>query len=305
MKKIITVISVLLLAASVSLAEEKKDNSPSAGDWAIGVNINPVAAGGMKYQPSKGEFVGDFLGTYFGNPSQMYIPSQSLVSIKVKNMLSSSLAFKATLGFGGSHIDYTEYVADDYARALDSASEAVVSDNILGNLGSASLTAGLQKMLGKGNLKFSVGADLAYTIAWGKLDFRYGNDFETYNGFKPSSMALTLMGSGEMNRYTDPKLGIAYARPYSRNEIGTIQQIGLIINAGLEYFLAEKISVGAEVALLPVAFTWQSQTWGQYQGYSSNTMTVLTYNKLVSDGSHAMTYGLNNFGVNLSFNYYF
>ncbi|GEM_PF-4468993 len=299
-----TIFAVLLLAAASASAQSKENYGPKAGDWSVGININPVAAGGIKYQPGKGDFVGGFLTSYSDNPAQMYIPGQSLVSIKAKKMISDSFAVKATLGFSGSYIDYNEYVKDDYAASMNSATEEVVSDHILGNLASASATLGVQKYLGKGRLRFTVGADLSYTIAGGTLNFKYGNDYETYNYFKPSTMSLMEPG-GSLNLLTGSKLGITYARPATRNEIGTIQQIGLVANAGLEFFLASNISAGVELAFIPVAFTWQSQTWGIYEGYSTYTQSVLTYNQLVSDGSKAITYGTNNFAVNLSINYYF
>lgn len=306
MKRIIA-ISVLFLSAAAAFAQTAKADryTPQKGDWSVGINVNPVAAGGFSYQPKKGEFVGGFLAAFSDNPAQMYIPGQSLVSIKAKNMITSSFAVKMTVGFNGSHVDYKEYVKDDYQASINSDSEALVEDSIIGNLAMGSATVGVQKYLGKGALKFTLGADVAYTIAGGHLDFKYGNDFATYNGNKPTSMSFTEMSTGKMNKYEGSHLGITYARPYKRNEIGTIQQVALMANAGLECFIADHISAGVEVCFVPVAFTWQSQTWGIYQGYSATTMNVIQYNDLVSPGSHAVTYGTNNFAVNLSINYYF
>lgn len=305
MKRIFAISALLLSAVALSAQTAKADRyTPQQGDWSVGINVNPVAAGGFNYQPKKGEFVGSFLSAFSGNPAQMYIPGMSLVSIKAKNMLTPSLALKMTVGFNGSHIDYKEYVPDDYELSLNSASEQVVEDSIIGNLAMGSATFGVQKYLGKGSLKFTVGADLAYTIAGGHLNFKYGNDFATYNSNKPSSMPVTKEG-GDMNLYSGSHAGITYARPYKRNEIGTIQQVALVANAGLEFFIADHISAGLEVCFIPVAFTWQSQTWGIYEGYSATSMSVIKYNDLVSPGSHALTYGTNNFGVNISINYYF
>jgi hypothetical protein len=307
MKRLSLILSAVLISAA-AFAQGKQNFAPKSGDWSVGINVNPVAAGGIKYQPKSGEFVGAFLGDFSGNPQQMYMTGQPLVSIKAKKMLTGSLAFKMTLGFGGSYIDYNEYVTDDYARSLNSVSEDVVSDHVLGNIGTATLTAGIQKMFGTGNLKFTIGADVLYTISGGNLRFSYGNDFEPYNKFKPTTMGMCDMTStpGEnMNYYDSPALGIDYARPAKRNELGTVQQVGLVASIGLEYFLAEHISIGAEVSIVPVAFTWQGQTWGVYEGYSNVTNTVLNYNMLVSKGSRALTYGTSNLGVNLSVNYYF
>lgn len=307
MKKIFAIASALLLVAVSASAQSKGERyTPKKGDWSIGININPVAAGGFDYQPNSKEFLGAYINALAENPSEMYIPGQSLTSIKVKKYLTNSLAVKATLGFTGSHLSYKEYVDDDYAHSINGLSDDKVTDSVLGNLAGGTLALGLQKSLGTGNLKFTLGADVAYTVGAGTLNFKYGNDFAPYNGYKPTSMASTTMDPGAaLNDYNEVKFGISYARPYKRNDIGTVMQAAFYVNAGLEYFLADHISLGLEAVFSPIAFTWQSQSWAIYEGYSTYVNKLMTYNKLISPGSHAITYGTGNFGVNISVNYYF
>jgi len=308
MRRIAAIAVVLLIGVSASAQSSKGEKwTPSKGDWSLGVNINPVAAGGFDYKPSKGEFLGAYISGLADNPSEMYIPGQQLVSIKTKYFISNSTAIKASLGFNGSHLNYKEYVTDDWAKYLDSTSEIQTEDGVIANMGGATIALGIEKSLGKGPLRFVMGFDAIYTIGAGKLTFDYGNDFKTYNSYKPSTIAMTDMtGTGDnLNGYTTSKFGIAYARPAVRNDIGTVQQIGLAANLGLEYFLADHISVGLEACIVPVTFTWQSQSWAVYEGYSATLQKVMTYNKLVSPGSHALTYGTSNFGVNISVSYYF
>lgn len=308
MRRIAATAVVLLLGVSAFAQTSKGEKwTPSKGDWSLGVNINPVAAGGFDYKPAKSDFLGAYISALGENPSEMYIPGQSLVSIKTKYFISNSTALKFSLGFNGSHLDYREYVTDDYEKYLDSTSDAKTWDAVLCNMGGATLAVGVEKSLGKGPLRFVMGADLIYTIGAGKLTFNYGNDYTTYNAYKPSTMAkLDMTGTGDnLNGYTTPMFGIAYARPAARNDIGTVQQIGIAANLGLEYFIADHISLGLEACIVPVAFTWQSQSWAIYEGYSSLTNKIMTYNKLVSPGSHALTYGTSNFGVNISVGYYF
>lgn len=299
---------VLLVGISASAQSSRGEKwTPSQGDWSLGIDINPVAAKGFDYKPSTCDFLGAYISALAENPSEMYIPGQSLVSIKTKYFLSGSTALKFSLGFNGSHLDYREYVTDDYAKYQNTLSEEQTYDAVKCNMGGVSLTAGIEKSLGKGPLRFVMGAGILYSIGAGTLTFDYGNDYKVYNSYKPSTIAMVDMtGTGDnLNGYTTEKFGIAYGRPAKRNDIGTVQQIGLAANIGLEYFVAERISVGVDACIVPVSFAWQSQSWAVYEGYSSLTQKVMTYNKLVSPGSHALTYGTSNLGVNISVGYYF
>ena len=306
MKKIMTMMLVALVAVSAFAQEQSKGDkfAPKKGDWALGISINPVAAGGMSYQPGKGDFLGNYISGLAENPQQMYMPSQSVTSISFKKFIKDNLAFKAALGFSGSHLNYTEYVSDDLATYYDPLSEDVVEDAITGNLGGGSLILGLESSLGKGWLRFVYGIDLVYTMGAGALNFTYGNEISVYNNYQPTTMGMTANG-GKCNDYQASHLGIDWARPGCRNNIGLVQQIGLRAEAGLEAFVYDRISVGLTASFLPVAFTWQGQTWGQYEGFSELSGRIETYNRLVSPGSSAVTYGTNSLGINIAVNYYF
>lgn len=309
MKKIFTIAILVLVCGAASAQKDKGERfSPKAGDWSLGVSINPVAAGGFKYQPKASEFVGDYLLTAGKNPQQMFMLSQPLASIRLKYFLSDKWAFKASLGFSGSAINYKEYVKDDWALANDPTSEALVVDEVKGKLNGGGLALGFESNLGKGPVKFIFGLGLIYSFGGGVIDFKYGNEFASFNGFKPTTIGMADMtgSAGEnLNDFTDPKQGIDWARPAERNNIGICQQLGLTLNAGIEWFVVDRISVGLTADFIPVAINFQPQTWGLYEGYSKNSEKVEKYARLVSPGSNAITYGLNNLGVNISVNYYF
>ena len=306
MKKII-VISVLLLSSVCMLAaQEKQYWSPKRGDWAIGITFNPASLSyQMLAQPKPGDFVGDWISENAASPRQMFMLSQDpIAAFRIKYHTSEFWAFRASLGFSGSVVNYREYVSDDLAVAANPDSQNKVVDEVSSKLNSGSLFLGAEYKTGAKAVKFVFGFDVFYSIGGGLLDFAYGNKMTDLNHI-PSSMPMTAsMKEGSVNDFSE-KLGIAYGRPVERYNSGYIHSVGLSLDMGLEVFLAEKISVGLSMNFTPVAFTFQPQTHTTYEGFSANTGKVEQYTGLVSPGSNALLYGTENIGGRLSLNYYF
>lgn len=306
MKRIISTIIIAMVCTSAFAQKEKAPKySPEAGDLSIGFNINPMAVSG--YMPKTGEFLGDFITTKEKDPKQMYMAGQPLVSVRLKYMLSDKLALKASLGFSGSQSYYREYVKDDYAQNIENPKlDAKTVDLVTESINGGAATIGIEGFLGKGMLRFVFGGSLYYSIGAGHTNFKYGNAYAPYNGFNPTTMWMTKMGGdNSLNEFKTGTLGIAAGRPLCRNTRGVNQQLGIMVDAGLECFVYDRISVGLTASIIPVAFAWQGQTWTVYEGYSTTTQDIQTYNDLVSPGSRALTYGTSNLGVNISVNYYF
>lgn len=150
--------------------------SPKRGDWSIGATFNPATLSyRLKMQPDHGEFAGEFIEGMASSKKQMFILSQDpLAAFRFRYFLSDKLAFRATLGLNGSHIDYREYVDDDLAKAVNPDSKNQVVDAVISNLNSGSLAVGLQYMAGTGPLRFIAGFGVTYSIAGGGLSFNYG-----------------------------------------------------------------------------------------------------------------------------------
>jgi hypothetical protein len=100
------------------------------------------------------------------------------------------------------------------------------------------------------------------------------------------------------------KLGIAYARPVKRYNSGYIHGLGVQVDAGLEFFLAERISLGLAMTFTPIMGVFQPKTYSEYEGFSTNTGRVESFNELVSPGSNALLYGTENIGCRLTLSYY-
>ncbi len=282
---------------------------PKKGDWSIGVSFNPVSLQYKnKLQPKNGDFSGDFIEGLASTPKQMFILAQDpIAAFRIRYVMNENWLLRFTLGLNGSHINYREYVDDDLARAIEPDSRNQVVDGVVSDLNGGSLAVGMQYLAGKGHFRFTAGFGLIYAIAGGKLDFSYGNVMTTENRI-PSSMPMTKppvsVDDVTLNDFK-ADLGISYARPVERYNVGYNHGIGLNGSMGVEWFVTGRMSLGAEMTFTPLMFVFQPQTYSKFEGYSAKTGQIETYTDLVSPGSHALLYGTETVGANFSLNYYF
>ena len=295
---------VLCIGIGAMDAQEKNLFTPTKGTWTVGVTSNPASIGsGIAIQPKHGEFAGDYLSGLAANPKQMFIISKDpMASIKFKYYTSSNTAFRLSLGINGSLVNYREYVQDDMAKALNPDSQNQVADCATSSMNSFSVLLGKEWTRGKGTVRFVYGVDFMYTIAGGHMFFKYGNAMTDLNR-APSTMPMTQSG-GDLNNYIDEGWGIQYGRPVARKNIGYIHGIGISADAGIEVFLADRISLTAAMNFTPVMLTFQPQTYSVFEGFSTKTGKVERVNGLVSPGSRAVLYGTQNIGCRISLTYY-
>ena len=310
MKRIMLVLGALVISAGVLMAEETakdpKNHVPEVGSVAIGFtfNVASFATQMSAAQPAADSHIGDYLfdaaNGLWATPASMYIMSQDPVAaLRVKYRMTEHLNLRASIGFNGSHVDYSEYVRDDLAFALDPNSENKVVDHVKSDVNSSNFAVGVEFTAGPRNLKFVAGVNLLYAFAGGKMDFTYGNKVTAANP-APTS----LIGGTPYDDFAGGK-GIIWGRPLERKNAGFSHGIGLQADMGIEWFFIDHLSLGAVVTFTPFMFIKQSQTYTVYEGFSAATNQVEQYNKLVSPGSWACLYGTQNLGLQLSLNYYF
>jgi hypothetical protein len=83
-----------------------------------------------------------------------------------------------------------------------------------------------------------------------------------------------------------------------------VHGLGISADAGLEFFLAENISLSAALNFTPVMVTFQPQTYTTFEGFSTKTGKVEQVNGMVSPGSSAILYGTQNIGCRIALTYY-
>ncbi|MBQ3673429.1 MAG: hypothetical protein II928_03020 [Paludibacteraceae bacterium] len=307
MKRVLIIMSALVLSAGVLMAQDKegkKNHVPEVGAVSIGFTFNAASLGTqLAAQPKADTHVGAFIQDLAGTPKSMYVLSQDPVAaFRVKYRLTEHWNIRGSLGFNGSHVNYSEYVKDDLAALIDPNTENKVVDHIKSDLNSTNFAFGAEFTAGKGNLKFVAGLNLLYAFAGGKVGFAYGNQLTKENQV-PTSMGMTATG-GAYDDWTAAQ-GIAWARPVERKNVGFSHGLGIQADMGIEWFFIDHLSLGAAVTFTPVMFVKQCQTYTVYEGYSATLGDVMQYNKLVSPGSWACLYGTDNLGFQLSLNYYF
>ncbi len=307
MKKLVKYVVSILLILPITIVEAQQKPIPegflpSAGSLGIGFSINPVSGIRANSQFKSKEFVGESIKAATAVPYEMFILAQEpMASVRLKYKVSEKLAVKGSVGFSGVYFKYREYVTDDVAKKNNPLSEDVVVDNINFNLSGGGASVGLEYTGGSRKLRFVCGASLLYSFGGAVVNFDYGNQITAMNQ-APTNMDI----AEDLN---DAKAGIngdiAYARPIKRYNVGFEHGVGLMCDLGIEWFFAEKLSLGANVTFTPIMMAWQPQTYTVFEGYSQAQAAITEYNRLVSPGSRTLIYGTENIGAILSLHYYF
>jgi len=311
MKKLIIIMAAAAIALPAFAQKEAKQTfTPKKGDVSFGLTINPMALReDLRYQPETGEFAGTFIGGLGADPKQMFFLARDpLASLQFKFRMSDKWSFRANLGFDGSIINYKEYCYDDVATRTNPLSEEVVTDVIHNKMNGIFAIAALEFNKTFGQFQFNAGFGLQYVIGGGSMTFDYGNDLTKEGGWQATTIPLLKPGTDPektLNTFPTGTLGIAWARPVERYNIGYNHGIGLTFDMGLEWFFTGRLSLSAALTMVPVMYVFQPQTWAIYEGYSATTESILTYNDLVSPGSNGLLYGTENLGFRIGFNCYF
>lgn len=293
-KKITTLLMLSVLPLGVLTAQEEKDYLPKAGDWAIGIDMQPV------YQ-----YIGNMFNGYgtdgtantlnqFGGEDALGIIGD--VSIMGKYMLDNTTAIRFNVGMEKDNIHNATYQIDDKALFLNPLSEAKVTDVEHWNSAYYSIAAGIEFRKGKDRIQGYYGADLVLATGKERYKFDYGN-------------AVTeLNQSPHRTNYNGVGLGVANPGYWSNVFITESFEkdviFGIAGKLGVEYFIAPKLSLGGEVSLL-ISKTISKVEYTKSEGYNPSTAQVETHTELVSPKDRAFHMGTDNMGGKLFMMFYF
>lgn len=283
-----------VLPLGVLTAQEEKDYLPKAGDWAIGIDMQPV------YQ-----YIGNMFNGYgtdgtantlnqFGGEDALGIIGD--VSIMGKYMLDNTTAIRFNVGMEKDNIHNATYQIDDKALFLNPLSEAKVTDVEHWNSAYYSIAAGIEFRKGKDRIQGYYGADLVLATGKERYKFDYGN-------------AVTeLNQSPHRTNYNGVGLGVANPGYWSNVFITESFEkdviFGIAGKLGVEYFIAPKLSLGGEVSLL-ISKTISKVEYTKSEGYNPSTAQVETHTELVSPKDRAFHMGTDNMGGKLFMMFYF
>ena len=288
MKKSILLTGLLiasLCSAAVTVSakdgKEKKDVSeylPEAGDFAISVSANPFI-----------NFVGNIfnntvdqtIGTFGGDPYNAGGINQPRVSIAGKYMLTDELGLRVNLGWIHDANTNNAYVPDDAELTNDPLSGKKLTDSYITRESGGSFSAGL-----------------LYAFSYDRTKYTYGNAITEIN--QNPSVAFP---HSEMDPASVPD-GFSSMRYLSRFSDSPSNYAGLILSAGIEWFVAPKVSIGGEVNISAL-YNWTKATYYTGEGFNTLSNAVETWTELESPSSHGFSFGTGNIGSNLSVTFYF
>jgi hypothetical protein len=306
MKRLISFILVAVLALPL-LAEEQvvtkprekkvlNDYSewlPKQGDFSLAFSLDPIAT-----------FVGNMfngnlsngLGNLAGKPLLDGITGAPMVSVMGTYMQTDQLAWKVNLGIGYTHKSNNEYVLDDAALFLDPLSRVKVVDTQAYNRIYGSIALGAEYRVGK-NLPVQgvFGAGLNYAFGEISSKYNYGNAITELNQIPSiSEPALYEAVAGYMPN----------ARPLNTQANNLIHMVGAYASVGMEWFVAPKIALGANVNF-GIYYEVNPSRATIYEGWNTATMQVEQFTELVAPASHGFHIGTDNIGANLYMAFYF
>ena len=300
-------LALSLLVATAAFADEadkptpedkaKKDYSswlPAQGDMSVGFSLDPLATfAGNLFNGNLDNTLEDLAGEPLLY-QQMPAPCASIMGTY---MVTDQLAIRANIGFGYSLKQHNFFVQDDAAVALDDLSNAKVTDQINAQILSGSFSAGIEYRVGKRlPIQGVFGAGLSYACGVNKADYTYGNAITELN--QTPSVNSGMPATEAVTPYL-PNARLLYVES---DEM--IHMVGVYGSVGVEWFVAPKIALGANVNLGIYYELVPSQTL-VYEGWNTITETVTEHTELVKPSSHGFHFGTDNIGANLYMAFYF
>ena len=296
-----------VLPLGVLTAQEEKDYLPKAGDWAIGIDMQPVY-----------RYIGNFANGYgtngaantlnqFGGEESYnlnnLILGNNVVSIMGKYMLDNTTAIRINMGMGKVVSNDYEYSIDDKAVFENPLSEAKVEDYKKRNAAQYSIAAGIEFRKGKNRIQGYYGGDLVFVKIKDHYNMSYGNAVTELNQ-TPHRNNYNATGLGIPNP-DDPVPGLQYwTRTYLTESYENRIIFGLAGKLGVEYFIAPKLSLGGEVSLLLAKDSHKGE-YTKSEGYNPTTERVETHTELVNPRDSKFYLGTTNMGGKLFMLFYF
>jgi len=269
MKKTVLVVA-LAIGVTAAFAQDltsKKGEKflPEANDWAIGFDAVPVL---------------NAVGRVMGGPSTtatgLTNPDGSSMYIVGKMFKDEKTAYRAALGINFGSTTDKKLVNDVTSTATP---QAQVTDEHKASTNDITLGAGLEKRRGTTRLQGYYGGMLTVMFGGGKNTYTYGNALTTSNTSHTNSFG---QGAG-----------------VTSNKSGS--NFGLSLNGfiGAEYFVAPKISIGAEYRW-GVGFNSQGEGEKVTESWSGTAVTTTT-NKTAGGSSFGLGNGIGSIMANFHF----
>lgn len=296
MKRVFIIITACLFTLGTTFAQtvegKQKSYLPEKGDWAIGIDLKPV----LNYVGNI--FNGNINNTinYLGGEAvankldgwnNSITPSASIMG---KYMLNDKFAIRANIGLLLKSDVNNVYVQDDKNAVLDPLNETKLIDSNKSKKNGMSLMLGAEYRKGTKRLQgvFGFGALIGFQST--TTNYYYANQITSINQVPSTNL-------------TAPQAAI-YGYRVTKQKGASDVFYGATGSAGIEWFVAPKISLGAEVNLCIYGLS-SGQQYQESEGWNTSTQTVETRYDLSSPGNTAFRLGTENIGGSLYMSFYF
>ena len=302
-KKITALLMLSVLPLGVLTAQElnEKDYLPKAGDWAIGIDMQPVYEffGNLFYTGQGGAATNRNSLGQFGGEETFGIANIPF-SIMGKYMLDNTMALRVNLGLGKQVLNNNEFAPDDLARFLDPLSEADVIDNQKINRAAYSIAAGLEFRRGKERIQGYAGADLLFAMNKTKYNYTWGNAITEINQTPSHTNNFGYAaGAGYNPGYAGYLNGERVLENYSNSLF-----LGVAGRVGVEYFVVPKLSFGGEVSLA-IYEQFDRQRYVISEGFNAANGAVEQHTELRFPADRTFNMRTDNLGGKLFMMFYF
>lgn len=299
MKKLLLIAVAVCMLPVAAFAQEAADKKaeekapkvylPEKGDWSISFDVAPILkyAGNLfngntnnTLESLGGQPITDGMDGY---KKEDIAPN---ISISGKYMLTNEWALRANVGFMVRSNTTQAYVQDDKAAELNPLSDAKVIDYKTDQKHGASLLLGAEYRKGKKRVQGVFGAGLLFGLQKTQTSYKYGNELTDLNQAPTSAW----------NNGADYRI--------DTQKTASDVFVGLAGSAGVEWFVAPKISLGAEVNL-SLYYIFGGQEWTTSTGYNTVLSKVEQRTDISSPGNDSFRFGTHNLGGSMHISFYF
>ena len=281
---LLCVFAMGVFAQQTQTVTQQKDYSeylPEAGDVAISLNLAPFL----------NVFADNVIDGRIGGDSY----NSDLISIAGKYMVTDNFALRLNVGWSYLYNRDNYFVQDDAAVFVNPLSQTKVTDSYITQNSGASVTFAAEYRFGSRRIQGYVGGGLIYALSSYSMDLYYGNAMTTVNQnpttYEDYSAYIPGFSSARYTKVSNAGLDFNH-------------HTGVVAFVGFEWFVAKKVSIGAEVNVSAIA-SWGNLQYATLEGYNTLSEKVETWTELYKPSSFAIDFGTQNVGANLSFNFYF
>ncbi len=298
MKKIIAALSIGAAVFSVSAQSESPSGLvskrgipllPEAGEYSIGIGASPFLS-----------FLGNSMNNSFFNNDPSWNPASTpfglgagSLSISGKKMNTATDAYRFRFQFSHTNANTFQMVVRDTV-VPDPDNLMFEEDAQKINSNYLAIALGKEWRRGKSRVQGVYGAEAFFELAGTRSSFEYGNEIsQDFNSPTSFNYGSNLIGpiTASSNRVLERKSGLAFG-------------IGARGFAGVEYFVAPRLSIGAEFGYA-IRFQHIGQGELTFERFDAASLTTVEKTVQGQTRTNNFSVGLDNLSGLLNLQFYF